>query len=283
MIIPSRAGEVGFSPVDSSRTNGCRACHRDPAGRFVHNDSRFSSTAARGSLVMLGHDHALTGAVAFVAVAPLLHVTGPALLAGLVLTAGAGVLPDIDEPGSTIARSYGFLTETFAWIVHHLSGGHPKGTHSIIGVVVFTAGAWAAVHFDHSLAGKIALGVFLSLLLSAALAALHVGGHHGDALGVAAAAATIYFHVGLALTPLCIALGAAAHIAGDMLTHGGCPIVYPASREDFHLLPDGLQFTTGKFAEHWIVTPLLTAALLFLAWRDAGLVPITHYLDNLIR
>jgi hypothetical protein len=32
------------------------------------------------------------------------------------------------------------------------------------------------VHFDHSLAGKIALGVFLSLLLSAALAALHVAG-----------------------------------------------------------------------------------------------------------
>jgi membrane-bound metal-dependent hydrolase YbcI (DUF457 family) len=109
-------------------------------------------------------------------VAPLLHVTAPGLLAGLVLTAGAGVLPDIDEPGSTIARSYGFLTETFAWIVHHLSGGHRKGTHSVIGVLVFTAGAWAAVHFDHSLAGKIALGVFLSLLLSAALAALHVAG-----------------------------------------------------------------------------------------------------------
>jgi hypothetical protein len=36
---------------------------------------------------MLGHDHALTGAVAFVAVAPLLPVTGPGLLAGLVLTA----------------------------------------------------------------------------------------------------------------------------------------------------------------------------------------------------
>ena len=193
--------------------------------------------------------------------APLLHVTAPGLLAGLVLTAGAGVLPDIDEPGSTIARSYGFLTETFAWIVHHLSGGHRKGTHSIIGVVVFTAGAWAAVHFDHTLAGKIALGVFLSLLLSAALAALLVGGHHGDALGV----------------------GAAAHIAGDMLTHGGCPIVYPVSREEFHLLPDGLQFTTGKVAEHWIVTPLLTAALLFLAWRDTGLASVTHYLDNLIR
>src|ERR1700757_1566019 len=153
-----------------------------------------------GSLVMLGHDHALTAAVAFVAGAPLLDVTGRGLVAGLVLPAGGGVLPDIDEPGSTIPRSYGFLTETFAWIVHHLSGGHRKGPPHVVGGIVFTAGAWAAVHFDHTLAGKIALGVFLSLLLSAALAALHVGGHHGDALGVGAAAAMIYFNVGLALT-----------------------------------------------------------------------------------
>ena len=231
---------------------------------------------------MLGHDHALTGAVAFTAVAPLLHVTGPELLAGLVLTAGAAVLPDIDEPGSTIARSYGFLTEAFAWIVHHLSGGHRKGTHSIIGVLVFTAGAWAAVHFGGSFGGKIALGVFLSLLLSAALRALHVGGHHGDALGVLAAAMTIYWHVGLMLTPLCIALGAAAHIAGDMLTHGGCPVVYPLSDYEFHLLPGDLRFTTGKLAEHWIVTPLLTAALVYLAYRDTGLARLTHYLNDVL-
>jgi membrane-bound metal-dependent hydrolase YbcI (DUF457 family) len=139
------------------------------------------------------------------------------------------------------------------------------------------------MHFDGMLAGKVALGVFLSLLLSAALRALHVGGHHGDALGVLAAAATIYFHVGLALTPLCIALGAAAHIGGDMLTHGGCPVVYPVSREEFHLLPRDLQFTTGKFAEHWIVTPLLTATLVYLAYRDTGLAPLTHYLDGMLK
>ena len=71
-------------------------------------------------------------------------------------------------------------------------------------------------------------------------------------------------------------------LAGDMLTHGGCPIVYPVSREDFHLLPPDLQFTTGKFAEHWVLTPLLTAALLILTWRDTGLVSVTHYLDHLV-
>ena len=58
---------------------------------------------------MLGHDHALSGALAFTAVAPLLHVTGVHLAVGAVLTAGAGVLPDLDEPGSTIARTFGFV------------------------------------------------------------------------------------------------------------------------------------------------------------------------------
>lgn len=57
---------------------------------------------------MLGRDHALSGALAFTAVTPLLHVTGAHRAAAVVLTAGAGVLPDIDEPGSTIAPDVRF-------------------------------------------------------------------------------------------------------------------------------------------------------------------------------
>jgi len=90
---------------------------------------------------MLGHDHALSGALAFAAVAPMLHVSGTQLAVGTALTAGAGVLPDIDEPGSTIARTFGFLTGAFAWIVHVISGGHRKGTHSLLGIGLLTAGA----------------------------------------------------------------------------------------------------------------------------------------------
>src|SRR5262249_62228368 len=97
---------------------------------------------------MLGHDHALSGALAFVAVAPLLPVSGTQLAVAAALTAGAGILPDLDEPGSTIARTFGFLTGSFAWIVHQLSGGHPKGTHSLLRVAPLNrppprAGSWA--------------------------------------------------------------------------------------------------------------------------------------------
>src|SRR5437764_1649244 len=79
-----------------------------------------------GSTAMLGHDHALSGALAFAVVAPLLPVSGIQLAVAATLTAGAGILPDLDEPGSTIARTFGFLTGTFAWIVHRISGGHRK-------------------------------------------------------------------------------------------------------------------------------------------------------------
>jgi hypothetical protein len=65
---------------------------------------------------MLGHDHALSGALAFVAVAPLLPVSGTQLAVAATLTAGARILPDLDEPGSTIARTFGSAPCTSAAI-----------------------------------------------------------------------------------------------------------------------------------------------------------------------
>ena len=57
---------------------------------------------------MLGRDHALSGALVFAALGPSLHVTGPHLVTGVAIAAGAGVLPDIDHPDSTISRCSAF-------------------------------------------------------------------------------------------------------------------------------------------------------------------------------
>src|SRR6185312_7017343 len=227
---------------------------------------------------MLGHDHALTGAIAFTAAAPLLHVGAAGLAAGAVFTAGAALLPDIDEPGSTIAREGGFATRTLAWIARRAAGGHRKGTHSAIGVAVFAAASWGTVaaaghlHGRWHVAALVVLGVFAQWLLAAALHALRLGGHHGDALAAAGAAAAVYWHWGLTLIPLCIAIGAVAHIAGDSATEHGCPLLYPVSGHDFHVLPLPMCFKTGKWVEHWVVSPLLLAALGFLLWHDTGAV-----------
>jgi len=241
---------------------------------------------------MMGRDHALSGAVAVAALAPELHVTVSHLAAAVVLGAGAGVLPDIDHPDSTISRSFGFLTEWFAWVVDRISGGHRHGTHSVIGIATFTAGAWGAGLFQLSEPKAMQSGhlgfswhivpaaLVLALLYSAALRALHIGGHFGDLLGIGAALVTVF--TGADLTQLTVwswhlpllavvtALGCAAHIAGDELTHGGCPLFWPVSMHEFHLLPRPLQITTHKFCETWIISPLLVVGLGVAVWYATG-------------
>jgi membrane-bound metal-dependent hydrolase YbcI (DUF457 family) len=237
---------------------------------------------------MLGRDHALSGALAFAAAAPLLHVTGLHLAAGIALTAGAGVLPDIDEPGSTIARTFGFLTGAFAWIIHKISGGHRKGTHSLLGVALLTvaslgAGSWQASARSTGPWWHLVPAAFiLALLIASGFRALRIGGHHGDAAGIALAALVVWKNWDLALAlhvpvlAVCLALGMLAHIAGDMCTHDGCPLLYPASRHEFGLLPGPIRITTNKVAEHWIVSPLLIAGLAYFIWRDVGPAVTLH-------
>jgi membrane-bound metal-dependent hydrolase YbcI (DUF457 family) len=241
---------------------------------------------------MLAHEHALSGAAAFAACAPYLAVTSaPGVLAGVVFTAGAATLPDIDEPGSVISDTLGFWTEALSWVVHRVSGGHRKGTHSGLGEAFFTAVTWLAVtiatwkpgqhvagltlpaaHYAAvTLGGKIVLAGIIGTLLAAAVRALNIGSHHGDLIGLAAGAAAVHWDTGLAVVPACVALGAAAHIAGDELTHSGCPLLWPVSGHEFHLLPEPLRFTTGSFTERWVVAIALSGLLGWLLWRVPGI------------
>ncbi len=245
---------------------------------------------------MLGRDHALSGAFAFAAVAPMLHVTGADLATGVALGAGAGLLPDIDHPDSSVALSFGFLTNSFSWLVEKVSGGHRHGTHAIIGIAIFTAGAYYAAKYQLSgphppyaapgtpgwhpalLWHLVPAGIFVSLLYSAALRALKIGSHHGDLIAMIGAAATIYYGTDLItvtswhvpLLAVTTGLGCAAHIVGDELTHSGCPLLYPVSQHKFHVLPRPIEITTGKIAETYVVFPIVTVALLLALWHATG-------------
>jgi membrane-bound metal-dependent hydrolase YbcI (DUF457 family) len=126
--------------------------------------------------------------------------------------------------------------------------------------------------------------VVLALLFAAGLRALHIGGHHGDAIGIALAALVVWKSWDLALVTsrhlpvlaVGACLGLLAHLAGDMCTHDGCPLLYPVSRYEFGLLPGRIRITTNKLAEHWIVSPLLLAGIAYLVWRDAGPALTAH-------
>lgn len=220
---------------------------------------------------MLGRTHALSGAVAGAAAGlAVAHLTprGVAVAAGL--TAGAAVLPDIDHPDATVARSFGVLTRMFAWLVEKISGGHRHGTHSLVGVAAFTAAASAAAGCRHTLPGRIALGLLLTLVIASALRALRIGGHLADLLAVAGAAAVIWSGSGIAALGWAVALGTSMHIAGDMLTDEGVPLAWPLSRAHLRLLPEPLAFTTGTRPERWLVAPLLLVALAWLVFLTAG-------------
>jgi len=220
---------------------------------------------------MMGHSHALSGVVTGLALGSLVLHERPApllLLAGL--TAAYALAPDLDGCHSTEARSFGFVTEILAWCVEKISGGHRHGTHSLAGIAAFTAVAWLGCLFRHAIPGRVVLFVILAAGFASAMDALRIGGHAGSVLALAGSAAMCWTCYGLALVPLAAATGTATHIIGDCLTRSGCPLLWPATMREFHLTPRPLRFTTGKLAEHAIVTPLLVAALVILAWHDTG-------------
>jgi membrane-bound metal-dependent hydrolase YbcI (DUF457 family) len=215
---------------------------------------------------MLGHSHALSGAVTGLATGILLHMPLPHVVAMAGFTAGMALLPDLDKCGSSPARCLGFLSESIAWIFGRISGGHRHATHSVLGVAVFTSLAWVSAHYRADWAGKAGLALLMTLSAAAALEALHIArGHVADLMGIAVASWEVWTGYGLSLIPLAVLVGCCTHIAGDMLTDSGCMLGYPVLRHRFHLLPEPLAFTTGTRPELLIVDPVLSAGLLVLA------------------
>jgi membrane-bound metal-dependent hydrolase YbcI (DUF457 family) len=225
---------------------------------------------------MLGHSHALSGAVTGIAAGILLHLQVPQVAALAGFTAGMALLPDLDKCGSSPARCLGWLSEAIAWAAGRISGGHRHATHSVLGVAIFTGLAWASCQFRHDWAGKAGLVLLLALSAAAALEALHVArGHAADIIAIGVAAGEVWFGYGLRLIPLAVLIGCSTHIAGDMLTDSGCMLGFPVLRHRFHLLPEPLAFTTGTRPELLIVDPILAGSLLVLAALAADPALIT--------
>jgi LexA-binding, inner membrane-associated putative hydrolase len=214
---------------------------------------------------MLGHSHALSGAVTGIAAGIFLRLPVPQTAALAGFTAGMALLPDLDKCGSSPARCLGFLSEAIAWTAGRLSGGHRHATHSVLGVAIFTGLAWACCHFRYGWAGKAGLALLMTLSVAAALQALHIArGHAADLIGIGIASWEVWLGYGLPLIPLAVLIGCSTHVAGDMLTDSGCMLGFPVVKHRFHLLPEPLAFTTGTRPELLIVDPILTGSLLVL-------------------
>lgn len=189
-------------------------------------------------------------------------VSPSGIVIGAIVTAGAALLPDADHHNATIAHSLPSIgpipspTALFARWVGAISGGHRHGTHSIVGILAFIVAAYAAAlvvvpvdqawvqtlpDWTQSLVagtaigtGEIALGAGLLsfFLIALALKSLKLTSDSSWARSwllsfLGSAVVTLLAPGEFAWLPVAVCVGVIAHILGDMLTVGGCPILYP--------------------------------------------------------
>ena len=210
---------------------------------------------------MKGYSHAVSGAALWTLVAappitipqispdipviPLapgwLEVSPTTYALGLMLSSGAALLLDSDHHSGTIAYSLPKIgpipspTMIMCRVIAKISGGHRHGTHSILGILAFTALAFLAGYLVVDINGtKVALGsgLFAFFLTAFTMKVFRVGKKNAWierwSLSLAfAAAVTWWFPNEWNVLPLIVFIGCFAHAVGDMLTVGGVPWFYP--------------------------------------------------------
>ena len=210
---------------------------------------------------MMGGHHAATGAAAWIALTTsfklptgslseklswvpeaiplgfgLLEQSPLAGVAGAMVCAGAALLPDADHRRATIAHSLPPVSNAICAGIGEVSGGHRNGTHSFIGIAVFTALAWViglwsveTERFGTIFPGA---GLLAVLLVSFALKALKfIPDSMARLPWLVSIPAGIFVAV---FSPdeqnwlvLAVGVGCTIHILGDMLTVGGCNLLWP--------------------------------------------------------
>lgn len=217
---------------------------------------------------MMNRTHALSGAALYLTAYTAAGGTGLTQAAvGAVCAAGAATLPDLDHPNSSPARVFGPATRGLAWLLGKAAGGHRNGTHSLLGLAVFTAAAWTAGAYG----GPVAVGITVALLTGMALAALTDQQLTLRALAAAAAGYAVARYIPQAvdgwMLPLAVGLGSVAHVTGDCLTDQGCPLAWPASQRTAQLpLVD-----TDGLREKLIVAPAMAGLTVYAALALTGL------------
>lgn len=124
---------------------------------------------------MMGKHHMMFAASGWVAgystgVVPRATVGG--VIPGLVVATAAGLLPDIDEDGSIVARSLGPVGQLLSHVIATVSGGHRGATHTVPAALLFSLAVWLLTR-DPSLAVA-ALWGYLSHLVGDTLTPMGV-------------------------------------------------------------------------------------------------------------
>jgi membrane-bound metal-dependent hydrolase YbcI (DUF457 family) len=238
---------------------------------------------------MMGGHHAASGAAAWVAVtasAPFAfdwYPVSPAGVAtGALMCAGAALLPDCDHHAGTIAHSLPPVSHWICQGVEKISGGHRHGTHSLLGIAVFTGLAWLLAHWRmHTAAfGVVDLGAGLLAILLASYALRALRLVRGKVLPWAVSVGLAFCVAVFSPTqwdwlPVAVGIGCAVHVLGDFLTTDGVPLLWPV-----HHRPPRWWASNSGLKDLWhhggnVAFPVLGDAG---SWREwMLLVPVSVY------
>jgi membrane-bound metal-dependent hydrolase YbcI (DUF457 family) len=242
---------------------------------------------------MMGRTHALSGAVGWLGGCAALTVVGfapsPAVVVGgAVVSAGAALLPDVDHPGSTVARTLGPITGLLATGVaygaatlraascrHCASGpdrgGHRAATHTILFAVVLGAALCAVGWLAGMWAGLVVVWGASGLAARCVLSRRRRGAFGAILVATFATGAVVVVpHPGWWWVGLPVAWGCVAHCLGDALTVSGCPLWWPLRIRGCRWRAVGspwvLRFRTGGVAEVVVWWVLVVGGVVVLWW-----------------
>lgn len=228
----------------------------------------------------MAREHSESGFLAGLALADLVHASVPTGLVAALLTAGAALLPDLDHPSATAARTFGPVTKGLAqgvndfglWTWKHTATRYdrrPRDGHRTVTHTTPFALALGGLFGTIGVFGAWAMLAILFILASLAVRGLAARGSHEihvnrkrrkrfhpNALNVSALGTAL---AGLAyllappdnavLVGACVALGCWVHCLGDSLTLDGCPWLWPLKIKGRRWYPIGtpraMRFRTG--------------------------------------
>jgi membrane-bound metal-dependent hydrolase YbcI (DUF457 family) len=239
---------------------------------------------------MMAKAHTLCGLIAGCGVAAVVPAAPlPVRLLAAAVTGGAALLPDLDHPSSTVARSLGILTRLLAraldaasLAIYHATrtggdpadrkSGHRLVTHTVPGCILF-ASLTAASCLLHPASSAVALGMLGGLLgLGMRIAGIGVAASCAAAGWWSAQAHPGYWW----LYGLAVLVGAFAHVAGDWCTNSGVPLAWPVvvGGRRWRLFTAPVTFDAGGVEERILVTPLLYGCLLLSGGAVTGVLPL---------
>lgn len=223
----------------------------------------------------MGRSHLITGLILGGAIATTLsHAPLAVRLLVIPVAGGSALLPDIDKPGSRVARSLGPVTglisrgvAAVAVAVYHATrterdspsdnGGHRRLSHTVPGCLLF--GVFVAVAMlVHPAAGTAVLALLVGLTSQGFKA---LGGWFSLSGLVGSWLVVSRYPGWWWVFPIAVALGSWVHCWGDTVTSSGTPMWWPLLRDGkrWGKVTTPATFTTNDHIEHGPVTVVLWA------------------------